>query len=825
MNASKAKKNVRNAAIAATALLAMGGCSVLTVSQVMDWSSNKDESSYSRPTDNTADNDTNKGTTEDKGTQAGKGTANEGIYNDKGTANDGTTPSPQSLPDADASDNLADTPDENGSVEAPSGEKNNEAYKNLTDSFNVRGLDTSKPKKDGNYVSYEVRKGRTEDGREVAIMTPKESIRKKGNNSVTKPVRGGSSLVIDENGNVVKNPVAPQPGPVPHKPKPGETPVKPTPEDKPAIILVEYFDEDAFNAATAEWQDLMDTVTEADNKALATLDEKQGVYDDAKVVSDKANEDYNQAKSELDALVSRLDLAAPERVSQLEQKVRDLRKAKEDAQSDLDVAKEILENAKFNEEAAKANVIPAQQDLDNARARHAEAKEALDNYKGIPEEDMLLLMADAMGERINEYRALNGLHPLVFEVNLNKKAATYSARMAETGSFKHSTPQEFGWYSENILSNATICSNSTRTRGECSDAMVDQWIKSDGHNANLLSERATHAGIGLAVNERGRVYATHMSFTDNVRSVKGGTYGRSAGLEDMTTDGYLPEGAIGLLGDNHYTLVKDDREITNYAPYEGGKDAVDRSKGAREGLSPELADLEAAPDKATLEKNLSDAEGAVRTAERNLEARQGTADKAAKEVRESEGAVTEAEKVVEDTDNQIESTTKDLNQAREDMKNTESVKKEIAEKTPEVEDLKSKADAASEDTSKAKGERDEAKKAADEATKVKKDTEAKKPKKEDFTEKVTPEEKAKREAAKHPKPEPAPETDESAVESEAPKDTPKAGEVPAPKADEAPAPKADEAPAPKADEVRSKVADSAPAEKESPVEVTTPEEM
>lgn len=105
----------------------------------------------------------------------------------------------------------------------------------------------------------------------------------------------------------------------------------------------------------------------------------------------------------------------------------------------------------------------------------------------------------------NKFREQNGLSPLKPMPELNKVAQGWSETMAREDNLYHnpSYSEQYpkGWKhaSENVLQNMTSADAA---------AMVDQWAKSPGHRANMLSPEATHIGVGVADTGNGKRYAT-----------------------------------------------------------------------------------------------------------------------------------------------------------------------------------------------------------------------------------------------------------------------------------------------------------------------------
>lgn len=132
----------------------------------------------------------------------------------------------------------------------------------------------------------------------------------------------------------------------------------------------------------------------------------------------------------------------------------------------------------------------------------------------------------AVHEGINEVRADNGLGPLSFDEGLREVARYHSEDMAENGYFSHTSPSGetmsdryqrfdyecrtpineymYGTGAENIF----MYGSSAIEEDELADMVVDGWMNSEGHRANILDENVRREGIGVAVSEDGSVYVT-----------------------------------------------------------------------------------------------------------------------------------------------------------------------------------------------------------------------------------------------------------------------------------------------------------------------------
>lgn len=93
---------------------------------------------------------------------------------------------------------------------------------------------------------------------------------------------------------------------------------------------------------------------------------------------------------------------------------------------------------------------------------------------------------------VNVERAKANLKPLTFDSCLYGKAKTWSDTMSSTGSFKH---QDLGGIFKACPGNRTLGENiaaGQRTPQE----VVQAWMNSPGHRANILNGSFTKLGVG-----------------------------------------------------------------------------------------------------------------------------------------------------------------------------------------------------------------------------------------------------------------------------------------------------------------------------------------
>jgi len=161
-----------------------------------------------------------------------------------------------------------------------------------------------------------------------------------------------------------------------------------------------------------------------------------------------------------------------------------------------------------------------------------------------PEIDLVLL-AKRVHEIVNKERSVAGEEPLAWDDALESIAKSHSEDMALnnfTGhiNLKGESPtdrglkagyrcrKKFGLYAEEGLSE-NICLNSLshatkyvydadgetqipiwKTLDEIAESTVMSWMESEGHRMNMLDPHVSSEGIGIAIDERGKVYVTQI---------------------------------------------------------------------------------------------------------------------------------------------------------------------------------------------------------------------------------------------------------------------------------------------------------------------------
>jgi uncharacterized protein YkwD len=96
-------------------------------------------------------------------------------------------------------------------------------------------------------------------------------------------------------------------------------------------------------------------------------------------------------------------------------------------------------------------------------------------------------------ERTNVARKKAGLSPLVIDCRLMNSSRLHAIEMAENAKLYHSS--EGGYSAENIAAGQPNAAEA-----------VSDWLKSDGHRANMLSPAYKKIGVAGKVGRDGRSY-------------------------------------------------------------------------------------------------------------------------------------------------------------------------------------------------------------------------------------------------------------------------------------------------------------------------------
>ena len=243
-------------------------------------------------------------------------------------------------------------------------------------------------------------------------------------------------------------------------------------------------------------------------------------------------------------------------------------------------------------------------------------------------EQYKLLVADAIGEMINEYREANGLPTLVMHSQYNDAATRWSEQMAADvpalgldGAHRHSDNSTKWRSGENLAYNNSLRRAPERVSAEgwgtLAASFFDQWHESDTHNANMLNPSYQGMGVGIAFGPDGVIFATTQFFIDDTPVIGGNlkTDGTTAKAKQSGEAFYVPSGAREILhvpaptrafSDTKSYTVTPQMTVTTTRPDKTKEstavtvqlDKASKAAGKRRGLDPRLASV-AVPDTPT----------------------------------------------------------------------------------------------------------------------------------------------------------------------------------------------------------------------------------
>lgn len=363
--------------------------------------------------------------------------------------------------------------------------------------------------------------------------------------------------------------------------------------DEATFEIPEVSSKDDFDAVYAQWVTQKDEVknrlTLAD-KAVADatnrLHEKTSEHEnlvarvnDAQTAFDKAKHDYEKAVEN-------------QQISQAE--------SEDQLKKNLQEAKQELSQAKSDEANAQTALIKAQEDASRVQADKSKAvakleaidagitsldkrieannaeKTTLESQKtptkrtDFSVDEYQVLVAQAVIEMVNAYRVENGVAPLRTHDTFNYSAQAWSEQMAHDGknvpafefgdAFRHS-PNTWGASGENI---AGMFMGSPEQLEKNDWAYVpgelfELWRNSPAHNEAMLGVQSQGIGVGVVVDEYGRVWATTQFFKEDTQFTSGARVRMDKGTEQALMSGkdfYVAEGAMNVL-DVNWTAPKD----------------------------------------------------------------------------------------------------------------------------------------------------------------------------------------------------------------------------------------------------------------------------
>lgn len=130
----------------------------------------------------------------------------------------------------------------------------------------------------------------------------------------------------------------------------------------------------------------------------------------------------------------------------------------------------------------------------------------------IPEASPLKSLEDQVLTLVNKERAARGLAPLKMNWEVQRCARLKSQDMINKGYFSHTSPTYGSPF--NMMENFGIhfsAAGENIAYGQTSAQQVmNAWMNSSGHRANILSPIYTQIGVGAAKKSNGTLYWTQM---------------------------------------------------------------------------------------------------------------------------------------------------------------------------------------------------------------------------------------------------------------------------------------------------------------------------
>ncbi|MDO5661081.1 MAG: S-layer homology domain-containing protein [Brachybacterium sp.] len=123
-------------------------------------------------------------------------------------------------------------------------------------------------------------------------------------------------------------------------------------------------------------------------------------------------------------------------------------------------------------------------------------------------------VASLITRTVNQERRARGLQPLRRDTRIDTVAATWSAQLT-TADFRHNPDygeqMPSGW--RRVAENIAYVGSSDRTADAVATDLVRNWMDSDGHRQNILSEAVNTIGVGVATRHEGGL--TYVFATQN----------------------------------------------------------------------------------------------------------------------------------------------------------------------------------------------------------------------------------------------------------------------------------------------------------------------
>ena len=130
----------------------------------------------------------------------------------------------------------------------------------------------------------------------------------------------------------------------------------------------------------------------------------------------------------------------------------------------------------------------------------------------IPEASPLISLEQEVANIVNKERAARGLAPLKFNWELSRVARMKSQDMINKNYFSHTSPTYGSPFNmmENFGFKFTAAGENIAYGQTTPAEVMNSWMNSPGHRANILSPIYTEIGVGAAKKANGTLYWTQM---------------------------------------------------------------------------------------------------------------------------------------------------------------------------------------------------------------------------------------------------------------------------------------------------------------------------
>jgi len=154
--------------------------------------------------------------------------------------------------------------------------------------------------------------------------------------------------------------------------------------------------------------------------------------------------------------------------------------------------------------------------LDELKKANPQIKDYALIYVGqkinIPEASPLKTLEQQVADLVNKERVSRGLAPLKMNWELSRVARLKSQDMIDKNYFSHTSPTYGSPFNmmENFGFKFTAAGENIAYGQRTAAEVMNAWMNSPGHRANILSSVYTEIGVGAAKKSNGTLYWTQM---------------------------------------------------------------------------------------------------------------------------------------------------------------------------------------------------------------------------------------------------------------------------------------------------------------------------